>query len=248
MVRADVRGPVRFRQGNLLAGDFPFAAERYDAIFCRNLLIYFDRPTQDRAIQVLRSLLAPQGVLFVGSSETGLLLDHGWAPVRPRAFAFRMRPAAQTVSGRPRAGTTPAPLRPKPKPAVRAASQERGAPAPRPSADVRRASAPVKLAPLAAAVELADRGNFAEAARLCEQHLRVHGPAAQAYYLLGLVREAAGASQEAEGFYRKTLYLEPNHEEALAHLSLLKAGQGDEATARRLRERLQRLQAQKERP
>ena len=45
-----VRRQVRFQQGNLFAADFLPGAAIYDVIFCRNLLIYFDRATQDRAI------------------------------------------------------------------------------------------------------------------------------------------------------------------------------------------------------
>lgn len=246
----DVCSQVRFRQGNLLAADFPFALERYDAIFCRNLLIYFDRPTQDMAIRVLHGLLAAQALLFVGSSEAGLLLDHGWTSVQPRAFAFRT-PLAGKAGPEPPRPAVRTPVRPKPRAPATAAPPPSSTPVtPRASISPRPAppSEPASVPPLAAACHFADRGNFAEAARLCEQHLRRHGPAAQAYYLLGLVREAAGEPQDAEGYYRKALYLEPNHEEALAHLALFKAAQGDEAAARRLRERIQRLQAQKERP
>ena len=66
---------VKFRHGNLLDG-LVAEAELYDVIFCRNVLIYFDRVTQDRAIAVLGRLLTPCGWLFVGPSETALLSDH----------------------------------------------------------------------------------------------------------------------------------------------------------------------------
>src|SRR5205814_13458 len=51
---------VRFRHGNLLACPFIPGRDRFDIIFCRNLLIYFDRPTQDRAIEQLGALLKPE--------------------------------------------------------------------------------------------------------------------------------------------------------------------------------------------
>src|SRR6185503_1136786 len=83
-----VRAQVHFRQGNLLSPDA--APTRYEAIFCRNLLIYFDRATQDRAILALERLLAEGGVVFVAPSETGVLLNAGFVPVKaPFAFAFR---------------------------------------------------------------------------------------------------------------------------------------------------------------
>lgn len=68
-VKAAYREVVAFRQGNLLQLGASFAAERFDAIFCRNVLIYFDRPTQLAVIDQLRRLLVPGGCLFLGHSE-----------------------------------------------------------------------------------------------------------------------------------------------------------------------------------
>jgi chemotaxis protein methyltransferase WspC len=91
-----VRRQVRFQQGNILAQEFLPGTETYDAIFCRNLLIYFDRTTQDRAIHVLQRLLKANGTLFVAPSETGVLLNHDFASARvPLAFAFHKRDAAR---------------------------------------------------------------------------------------------------------------------------------------------------------
>ena len=57
----------------------------YDFIFCRNLLIYFDRPTQRRALARLERLLAPTGMLFVGPVEQAIVAG-SWvcaAPICP---------------------------------------------------------------------------------------------------------------------------------------------------------------------
>ncbi|MES2569149.1 MAG: protein-glutamate O-methyltransferase CheR, partial [Verrucomicrobiota bacterium] len=88
-----VRGQVRFQQGNLLHPDFLAGSERYDVIFCRNVLIYFDRPTQERAITLLTRLLSSEGVVFVGPSESGLLLSQKYVSAKiPLAFAFYKQP------------------------------------------------------------------------------------------------------------------------------------------------------------
>ena len=63
-----LRQLVTFRQLNLLDPSWPMR-ERFDAIFCRNVLIYFDKPTQVRVVQKLAACLAPGGLLFVGHSE-----------------------------------------------------------------------------------------------------------------------------------------------------------------------------------
>src|SRR5437868_5412796 len=77
-LKSVVRDQVRFHQANLFAADFLPGTERYDIIWCRNLLIYFDRPTQDRAIEVLSRLLTHEGFLFVGPSETAVLSQHAF--------------------------------------------------------------------------------------------------------------------------------------------------------------------------
>ena len=56
----------------------------------------------------------------------------------------------------------------------------------------------------------------------------------------GLLSDVAGQEQEAQDFYRKALYLEPQHAEALAHLAALLAARGDHAGARRLQQRAAR--------
>ena len=68
MVRPELRAMVRFAVRNLLAEDWP-QNEVFDAIFCRNVMIYFDRQTQLRLLDRLAKVLAPAGILFLGHSE-----------------------------------------------------------------------------------------------------------------------------------------------------------------------------------
>ena len=94
-----VRRQVQFHQWNLFdAAPLP-ATERYDVIFCRNLLIYFDPAGQDQAVRTLDRLLAPGGYLFVGPSETGVPLARGYVSARrPLAFAFHRAKTLSEVS------------------------------------------------------------------------------------------------------------------------------------------------------
>ncbi|KAB0529523.1 tetratricopeptide repeat protein, partial [Pseudomonas chlororaphis] len=93
---------------------------------------------------------------------------------------------------------------------------------------------------LASIAALANEGKSAEARAACEHYLDTHEPVAQVFYWLGLLSDVAGSALEAQGFYRKALYLDPQHAEALAHLAALLASQGDVAGARRLQERAAR--------
>jgi chemotaxis protein methyltransferase WspC len=113
-VREAVRMPVHFQHGNLFAADFLPGAEIYDVVFCRNVLIYFDRATQDRAIVVLKRLLTATGVLFVAPSETALPASHDLVSTNvPLAFAFR-KASGLPQQPKPKAANTD-----KPPPAER---------------------------------------------------------------------------------------------------------------------------------
>jgi chemotaxis protein methyltransferase CheR len=68
-VRPDLRSMVRFGQLNLQSPVWP-AQERFDVIFCRNVVIYFDREFQKKLLERLADLLAPGGLLMVGHSES----------------------------------------------------------------------------------------------------------------------------------------------------------------------------------
>jgi chemotaxis protein methyltransferase WspC len=233
----EARAPVAFQQGNLFAPDFLPGRAIYDYIFCRNVLIYFDPETQLRAVQVLLRLLAPGGTLFVGPSETGLLPRERFVSAQlPMAFAFRLASDVQAPVAPPRPRAAPPPPPP----------ERRRTPRPRPdpvaAATGATARAPAQgTASLEQARALADQGRLAEAFAVAERALREQGPSADAYCLLGTIRGASGDEAAADTLYRKALYLEPGHREALAHLALLLEARGHDEKARVLRTRLHRL-------
>ena len=67
-VRPELGQLVRFEHHNLRGSAWPAAAS-FDAIFCRNVLIYFDQKTQAEVLERFRACLRPQGLLFSGHSE-----------------------------------------------------------------------------------------------------------------------------------------------------------------------------------
>jgi chemotaxis protein methyltransferase WspC len=232
---------VNFRQGNLLSSGFRIGQELYDVIFCRNLLIYFDRSTQERAMTTLGTLLAPGGFLFVGPAEAFLASCSGFRSVNhAMSFAFRRIATERielAIDAFPRpTKTLKRPASPRTQRAVNADRLRTFVP----SASVPAASVP-QSTDLAIARRLADAGRLREAAEGCERHLQQQGPSSEAYYLLGLLRGAAGNTQGAAECYRRVLYLEPEHLEALTHLALLTETHGDTAAAERFRERARRV-------
>jgi chemotaxis protein methyltransferase CheR len=73
-----LRSAVQFRQFNLL--DDPASLGRFDVIFCRNVLIYFDQPTKSVILERLARILAPDGFLYLGGAETVLGLTDKLQP------------------------------------------------------------------------------------------------------------------------------------------------------------------------
>jgi chemotaxis protein methyltransferase CheR len=67
-VKPELAATIAFEPLNLLAPDWGMR-EQFDAIFCRNVMIYFDKPTQGRILERFVPLLKPHGLLFAGHSE-----------------------------------------------------------------------------------------------------------------------------------------------------------------------------------
>ncbi len=230
VLNAAVRERVRFVRGNILEAGTLAGAAPYDFIFCRNLLIYFDHAAQRRALNQLGRWLSERGYLFVGPAEMPLAVKHGFVSANlPMAFACRKASPVRslpTTAARcsPAPSTTAAKLRARPAipaPAHRATAEEPDT--------------------LRLARRLADAGQLQEAALMCHKHLQRQKDSAEAYYVLGLLADAQGLASAAE-FYRKALYLDPHHCEALQQMALLCAKQGDHDRARVFSRRAERAQ------
>ncbi|ASL43997.1 putative biofilm formation methyltransferase WspC [Burkholderia sp. AD24] len=293
---------VRFSRANLMQLDATVLGV-YDFVFCRNVLIYFDREAQQTALHALNNVLAENGTLFVGPAETGLLMRYGMQSAKiPLAFAFHRAAPGETqlnswhtaplATAAALAMThTPVPtLAPLqvfsaepfawPDPVARASTNgaaphaafngsaagpttvlndatlyaphhRNSLPALKPmtSSPTRHALPPTVAAPINAARDsldaahaLANAGRLAEAATAINLYLEQHAPHADAFYLLGVLADANGEANLARGHYRKALYLDPQHTEALAHLATLLELEGDRNGARLLMQRASRTQ------
>jgi len=74
-----LRAMVQWREWNLLSDLRPLG--RFDIVFCRNVLIYFDQPTKTRALDAIAGQIAADGMLYLGGAETVLGLSTRFAPL-----------------------------------------------------------------------------------------------------------------------------------------------------------------------
>ena len=240
-----LREQVTFRQGNLLQFDTHTYSRHYDVIFCRNLLIYFDKPTTRAAIHNLSALLADDGMLLAGYAEVPSFCQNGFAPLQFRqAFALKKEatpPAAVIqVAALPPPGRALRSVPPASRPSPARATPAPLPPVPRPRpTPVPAAATQADL--LAEARLLADRGLLREAGEKCHAHLARVPEAAEAYFMLGIINELAGKMDLADDYWRRCIYLQPDHYEALCHLALLAERNGNQTAAATLKARAARI-------
>lgn len=257
-VRDDVRARVFVEQGNIVAPHYALPHDSYDVVFCRNLLIYFDSPAQERALAFIARHLRAGGVLFVAAADAFAVRKAGFVPIAiDAACAFRMPDAGAAGTTLPcaftanREATSTAPTTSRATPLgmrVESSATPRRTRAQTPgrssanrmasvATEARAANAATSASHLA---ELANAGRLHEAATLGESAFDSAGADAAFFALLGTVHAARGDADRAEVCYRRAIYLEPRHSDALLHLALLFERQGERAAAARLLTRAQR--------
>lgn len=226
-----IRERVSFKYLNLGEQLFPSylnGTAALHAIFCRNVLIYFDKLRMREIVMRFADCLAPGGVLALGHSE---MLPRDW-PLTPEMAgeAFFYRPRQSEV----RAGQEPvAPVREK----TRKAGYKRHKAAPQ------AAPVPEVDSLIVKAEKLADAGSSAEAAALCREILRGDPSLERAHYLLGLLELQQPRS--ALEHFRRTVYLCPGHLQARLHLAQCQERLGLEQEAAREYANLEKLAGEK---
>ena len=74
-----IRGMAQFREFNLLSDLRSLG--KFDIVFCRNVLIYFDQPTKARVLEAIAAIMPPDGMLYLGGAETVLGITGRFAPM-----------------------------------------------------------------------------------------------------------------------------------------------------------------------
>jgi chemotaxis protein methyltransferase CheR len=96
-VRKELSDMITFRQLNLLDNSWPVRGP-FDAIFCRNVMIYFDKETQYSILKKFVPVLKPDGLLFAGHSES---FSHAMDLFRPRGqTVYELSDKSKLVAGK----------------------------------------------------------------------------------------------------------------------------------------------------
>jgi len=224
-IHPSLRDRIRFRVGNLFEPmTLNAGGGRFDIVLCRNLMIYLTPAARRVALVRLDRLVAPDGWLAIGHAEAGNLNGSQFESVGPEGcFLFRRREVIEPKSA----------LKP------RLAPESGGVRSVRPVSS----DGPPSLPPsLAKARNFADTGRLPEALAECRLLLGLV-PTADAYCLLGILLGATADPERAREAFRKALYLDPHHREALTHSVLAADAKRDSIQAGMYRARLGRLPA-----
>ncbi|MFP6748860.1 MAG: protein-glutamate O-methyltransferase CheR, partial [Alphaproteobacteria bacterium] len=95
-IDASIRAMVSYKESNLLK-DFKTLGT-FDIIFCRNVLIYFDKPTKSQVLDAMANSLAKDGCMFMGAAETVLGISDMFSPVPGHRGVYNMAKAAEAAS------------------------------------------------------------------------------------------------------------------------------------------------------
>ena len=232
-----LRRAVNFRVGNALHPGLFEAHERFDIVFCRNLLIYLDLDSRRQVISQILQVLEPPGLVLAGQAEVLSAIDSRLQPLAgycPLSYSVQARASR---FDEPTAGTIRPPLRIlQPAPAALRKHPVRAIPHPPTAVETR-------VDQLCGVRRAADSGQLDNARDLCLKLLKVHPEWAEAWFLHGVIETALEAWDAAEEAFVRVSYLDRDHRDAIEHRAALAERRGRPEEASLLRSRLKRLQA-----
>lgn len=245
-LRPEFRSLVRFEKHNLLSlldGSSPLQFTEFDLILCRNVLIYFHPETVNQVVRALRDCLLDDAWMLLGHAEPNPAFSTIMQAVNlPGTVAYRRREGEAQMAPLPAeaAAVQDASVwQPKlPPPASSRRPGDRSSPKPVPPRAAAQSGLAAKSseAPPSRLAEVrsrADAGDLAGADSACRQALLEEPLNAALHLYHGLISQALGRSAEAEGAFRRCLYLDKSFAMAHYHLGLLLLADGRPAPGRR---------------
>ncbi|HEV3321238.1 MAG TPA: CheR family methyltransferase [Solirubrobacteraceae bacterium] len=225
-----LRALVEFRRHNLVRDPIPPAGEQpFDVILCRNVLIYFDRPTVEHILGALERALAPAGLLLLGAadrlSRQSLPISRVVRPseVGPRALRAHASLPRVPIPPSRKYGTSTD---------IEHPSQSVG-----PPKRVPQRSPPTP----AEAMKAADRGELDLAVQIAKDVLAENPLDSQAHFIRGVAEFAREDARAAVEPLRRALFIDPNFGLAAFKLACAHDALGELGSARRAYERTLRI-------
>lgn len=216
-ISKQVRYLVQFHYGNIVDPNCIRTRPAYDVIFCRNVLLYLTNEARKIVFSTIKRSLAEDGILIVTPAETEAARREGFISISEGpSYALKQK---MTVAQPPK---------------IKPVSVPQG----EPTKDFNEGIEYIK--------DLADQGEFTKSKKLCLIYIDKHLVDAEGYYLLGLICHARKEIEEAEAAFKKAVYLNPEHSEALFYLSLIEEGKGNLQQANIYRERAVRVEKSNE--
>ncbi len=251
ILKKNVKDAVNFSRMNILnESELSSLNVKFDFIFCRNLLIYFDINTKEKAFKNLHTIMQDNGMVFIGHSEFGSVPKNLFTVCgNDQAFGL--------IKYKPTEKPNKKPIKPQQnlnnkiyKSDFNTVKKDTASPFNKLKLEKSKSK---KIAEnknnqtntegdlLTIAKTLADQENLSAAESTCFEFIDKHGDTAESFFILGLINEASKHYDIAEDFFRKSIYLDPKHYNSLLHLALLLRKLGDTKSAELFMKRAERI-------
>ena len=251
IINKHMLGNIDFYKANILKIE-SYTNRPYNTITCRNLLIYFDEDSKRKAYKNIYTSLHQKGMLFIGHSEFGSMpvdlfsnmgSEYSFALTRTDntntktaslnkssgSYFNKGRNTNNTTAYTPPANTDKPILENKTFTSLSNTTNIQ---------NIENANETISIEN---AIRLADNEELDKAKQICEKLLSSNDNNAEAYFLLGLIYFSKNNINKAEAMLRKSLFLNPEHYDALSHLAILLSSKGDSKSAELFRKRAERI-------
>ena len=260
LLKDQVKNMVKFFYLNLATDGYPFTQEgidKFDIIFCRNVLIYFRKDMVKRIIKKFYDLLDDNGYLFLGYSESLSKISRDFEPnslygvffyeKMPPEFRAKPERVPQAkpieVPSSPRTKVLPLrPITPEPEEidekrlyleGINHFGQERFEKAAEIFEHILEKNPRSPQALLGISFLLANKGKDPEARQKCQEVLEIDQLLPEAYYLLGILNEREGDLKATRECYQRVIFLEKDFIMAHFNLAILYKREGKWKEAQR---------------
>ncbi|GAB1370564.1 protein-glutamate O-methyltransferase CheR [Candidatus Kapaibacterium sp.] len=217
-VKNHLKKPINFITANIVKNDFLENSNKFDVIFCKNLLIYLNDDARKIVLDNINKLLKNNGILMVGLSELSYFTRNGFDQIKHN-FAFVCKKS--TIQYETKKESV---IRPTISKKNRELTSNKTS---KLTTDFNNLEG-LNLSNCINQIKaFANIGNYERAEKLCNDILSFSNENIDAFYYLGLIWSSKQNFDKARDYFNKVLYLSPDHYESLIHLSLIYEANGN---------------------